>query len=89
MDLDLDGWFVGHQSPGSLPGPRVIAVEYYADVMENDMQYGNGIAYYFVGDVVRATGFPCFNLPKCICHFAKPDSVRIEIWVKGYDLLEV
>ena len=56
---------MGHQGPCSLPGPRVIAVE-DADVeqiLENDVKRRNEIAYDFVGDVVRATGFPCFNLP--------------------------
>ena len=52
---------MGHQGPCSLPGPRVIAVE-DADVeqvLENDVKRRNEIAYDFVGDVVRATGFPC------------------------------
>ena len=34
-------------------------------------------------------GFPCVNLPECVIHFAEPDSVGMDIWVKGYDLLEV
>ena len=46
------------------------------------MKRKNEIAYDFVGDVVRATGFPCVNLPE-------PDSVCLGIWVIGYDLLEV
>ena len=49
---------MGHQGPCSLPGPRVIAVE-YADVeqvLENDLKCRNEIAYDFVDDVVRATG---------------------------------
>ena len=48
----------------SLPGPWVIAME-DADVeqvLENDMQYENEVAYDFVGDVVLSTGFPCVNL---------------------------
>ena len=72
---------MGHHGPCSLPGPKVIAVE-DADVqqvLEND----------FVGDVVRAIGFPFVNLPEYVSHFAEPDSVWMDIWVKGYDLLEV
>ena len=53
------------------------------------MKRRNEIAYDFVGDVVRATGFPCVNLPEYVSHFAEPDSVWMDIWVKGYDLLEV
>ena len=48
----------------------------YADVeqvLENDVKRRNEIAYGFV-DVVRATGFPCVNLPECVSHFAEPDS---------------
>ena len=80
---------MGHLSPRSLPGSRVIAVK-DADVeqfLENDMQCGNEIAYGFVSDVVRATGFPCVNFPEYVSHFAEPDSVRMDIWVKRYDLL--
>ena len=75
----------------SIPGPRVITVE-DADVeqvLENDVERRNEIAYDFVGDVVQATGFPCVNLPEYVSHFAEPDSVWMDIWVKGYDLLEV
>ena len=35
----------------------------------------NEIAYDFVGDVVRGTGFPCVNLSEYIRHFAEPDFV--------------
>ena len=35
-------------------------------VLENDMQCGNEIAYDFVCDVVRATCFPSVNLPKFV-----------------------
>ena len=82
---------MGHQGPCSLPGPTVIAVE-DADVeqvLEHDVKRKNEIAYDFVGDVVRATGFPCVNLPEYVSHFAEPDSGWMDIWVKGYDLLEV
>ena len=82
---------MGHQGPCTLPGPRVRAVE-DADVeqvLENDVKRRNEIAYDFVGDVVRATGFPYVNLPKYVSHFAEPDYVWMDIWVKGYDLLEV
>ena len=82
---------MGHQGPCTLPGPRVIAVE-DADVeqvLENDVKRRNEIAYDFVGAVVRATGFPYVNLPKYVSHFAEPDYVWMDIWVKGYDLLEV
>ena len=82
---------MGYQGPCSLPGPRLIAVE-DADVeqfLENDVKRRNEISYDFVGDVVRATGFPCVNLPEYVSHFAEPDSVWMDIWVKGYDLLEV
>ena len=81
---------MGHQGPCSLPGPRVIAVE-DADVeqvLENDVKRGNEIAYGFVGDVVRATGFPCVYLHEYVSHFTQPNSVRMDIWIKGYDLLE-
>ena len=80
---------MGHQGPCSLPGPRVIAVE-DADVeqvLENDVKRRDEIAYDFVGDVVRDTGFPYVNLH--VSHFAEPDYVWMDIWVKGYDLLEV
>ena len=80
---------MGHQGPSSLPGPRVIAIE-DADVeqvLENDVK--RMIAYDFVGDLVRATGFPCVHLPEYVSHFAEPDFVWMDIWVKGYDLLEV
>ena len=82
---------MGHQCPCSLPGPSVIAVEDadVEEILENDVKRRNEIAYDFVGDVVRATGFPCVNLPDYVSHFAKPDSVWMDIWVKGYDLLEV
>ena len=82
---------MGHQGPCSLPGPREIAVE-DADVeqvLENDVKRRNEIAYDFFGDVVRATSFPCVNLPEYVSHFAEPDSVWMDIWVKWYDLLEV
>ena len=82
---------MGHQGPCSLPGTRVIAVE-DADgeqVLENDVKHRNEIAYDFVGDVVRTTGFPCVNLPEYVSHFVEPDSVWMDIWVKEYDLLEV
>ena len=72
---------MGHQGPCSLPGPKVIAVE-DADVeqaLENDVKRRNEIAYDFVGDVVRATGFPCVNLPEYISHFAETGFV----WIKG------
>ena len=52
------------------------------------MKCRNEIAYGFV-DVVRAIGFPCVNIPEYVSHFAEPDSVWMDIWVKGYDLLEV
>ena len=58
-------------------------------VLENDVKRRNKIAYDFVGDVVRATGFPCVNLPKYVSHFAEPDSVWMDNLIKGYDLLEV
>ena len=56
---------MGHQRPCSRPGPRVIAVEDedVEQVLENDVKRRNEISYDFVGDVVRATGFPCVNLP--------------------------
>ena len=57
-------------------------------VLENDVKRRNEIAYDFV-DVVRATGFPCVNLLEYVSHFAEPDSVWMDIWVKGYELLEV
>ena len=57
-------------------------------VLENDVKCRNEIAYNFVGDVVQAAGFPCVNLPEYVSHFAEPDSVWIDIWVKGYGLLE-
>ena len=81
---------MGLQGPCSVPGPRVIAVE-DADVeqvLENDVKRRNEIAYDFV-DVVRTTGFPCVNLPEYVNHFAEPDSIWMDIWVKGYDLREV
>ena len=52
---------MGHQSPCSLPSPRLKAVE-DADV---EKVLENEIAYDFVGDVVRATGFPSVKLPEC------------------------
>ena len=58
-------------------------------VLENDVEHRNEIAYDFVGDVVRATGFPCVKLPEYVIHFAEPDSVCMDIWVKEYDLLGV
>ena len=64
----------------------------YADVeqvLENDVKRRNEIAYDFVGDVVRATGFTCVNIPGYVSHIAEPDFVWMDIWVKGYDLLEV
>ena len=57
-------------------------------VLQNDVKRRNEIAYDFV-DVVRATCFPCVNFPEYVSHFAKPDSVRMDVGVKGYDLLEV
>ena len=89
--MPVGAWFVGHQGPCSLPGPRVIAVE-DADVeqvLENDVKRRNEKAYDFVGDVVRAPGFPCVNLPEYVIHFAEPDSLWMDTWVKGYDLLGV
>ena len=82
---------MGHQGPCSLPGPWVIAVE-DADVeqvLENDVERRNEIAYDFVGDVVRATGFSRVYLSEYVSHFAEPDSVWMDIWVKVYNLLEV
>ena len=32
---------------------------------------------------------PFVNLPEHVSHFAEPDFVLMDIWVKGYDLLEV
>ena len=58
-------------------------------VLENDVKRRNEIAYDFVGDVVRATCFHCVNLPEYVSHFAEPDSVWKDIWVKEYYLLEV
>ena len=58
-------------------------------VLENDVKRRNEIAYDFVGDVVPATGFPCVNLSEYVSHFAEPNSVWMDIWAKGYDLLEV
>ena len=43
--------------------------------LENDVKRRNEIAYDFVADVVRATGFPCVNLPEYVSHFAEPDPV--------------
>ena len=66
---------MGHHGPCSVPGPRVIAVE-VADVeqvLENDVKRRNETVYDFV-DVVRATS---------CSHFADPDSVWMDIWVKG------
>ena len=74
---------MGHQGPCSLPAPRVLTVE-DADVeqvLENDVKRRNEIAYDFVGDVVRATDFPCVNLPEYVSHFTEPDSVWMDIWV--------
>ena len=59
---------MGQHGPCSLLGPRVIAVE-DADVeqfLENDVKRRNEIAYDFVGDVIRATVFPCVNLPEYV-----------------------
>ena len=80
-----------HQGPCSLPDPRVIAVvdADVEQVLENDVKRRNEIAYDFVGDVVRATGFLCVNLLEYVSHLAEPDSAWMDIWVKGYDLLEV
>ena len=58
-------------------------------VLENDVKRRSEIAYDIVGDVVLVTGFPCVNLPEYVSHFGEPDSVWVNIWVKGYDLLEV
>ena len=82
---------MGHQVPCSLPGPGVIAVEDADDeqILEIGVKRRNEIAYDFVGDVVGPTGFPFVNLPEYVSHFAEPDSVWMDIWVKGYDLLEV
>ena len=62
-----------------------------ADVeqVENDVKRRDEIAYDFVGDMVRAAGFPCVNLSEYVSHFAEPNSIWMDIWVKGYDLLEV
>ena len=78
---------MGHQGPCSLPGPRAVEDADVEQVLENDVKRRNEIAYDFVGDVVRATGFPCVNLPEYVSHFVETDSVRMDIWVKGYDLL--
>ena len=74
---------MGHQGPCSLPGPRVIAVEdaYVEQVLEDDVKRRNEIAYDFVGDIVRATGFPCVSLPEFVSHFAEPDSESG--WISG------
>ena len=82
---------MGHLCPCSLPGPRVIAVgdADVEQVLENDVKRKNEIAYDFVGNVVRVTGFSCINLPEYVRHFAEPNSVWMDIWVKGYDFLEV
>ena len=77
---------MGHQGPCSLPGPTMIAVE-VAD-LENEKRR-NENAFDFGGYVVRATGFPCVNLTEYVSHFTEPDSVWMDICVKGYDLLEV
>ena len=53
-------------------------------VLKNGVKRRNEIAYEFVGDVVRVTGFPCVNLPEYVSHFADPDSVWMDIWVKGF-----
>ena len=37
-------------------------------VLENDVKHRNEVAYDFGGDVVRATGFPCVNLPAHASH---------------------
>ena len=58
-------------------------------VLENDVKRRNEIAYDFVGVVARSTGFPCVNLLEYVSQFAEPDSVWMDIWIKGYDLLEV
>ena len=58
-------------------------------VLENDVKRRNEIAFDFVADVVRATGFPCVNFPEYVNHFAESDSVWMDIWVKGYELLDV
>ena len=68
MGLISFRWFMGHQSPCSLPGPRVIAVE-DADVeqvLEKDVKRRNEMAYDFVGDVVRTTGIS-LCLPSRVC----------------------
>ena len=43
-------------------------------VLQNDVKRRNEISYEFV-DVVRATGFPCVNLPEYVNHLAEPDPV--------------
>ena len=47
------------------------------------------IAYDFVGDEIWATCFPWVNFPEWVSQFAEFDSVRVDIWVKGYVLLVV
>ena len=52
-----------HQGPCSVPGPRKAVEDADVEqVLENDVKRRNEIAYDFV-DVVRATDFPCVNLP--------------------------
>ena len=48
-------------------------------VLENDVTRRNEIAYDFVGEVVRATGFPCVNLSEYVSHFTEPDSVCLDL----------
>ena len=57
--------------------------------LENDMKRRDEIAYDFVGDVVRATGFPCVNLPEYVSHFPEHDSAWMDNWVKRYDILKL
>ena len=70
-----------HQGPCSLPDSRVIAgkdpdVE---QVLENDVERRNEIAYDFVGDVVQATGFPCVNLPE----YVTSPNLILAGWISG------
>ena len=46
-------------------------------VLENGVKRRYEIAYAFVGDVVRATCFPCVNFPEYVSDFAEPDSVSV------------
>ena len=61
-------------------------VEIYSTPLTTAPRRRNEVAYGFVGDVVRATDFPCVNFPEYVSHFAEPDSVWMDIWVNRYDL---